>query len=130
MEDHRHGPDGSVITIEPSAEAAAVETAEVETDAVVKVAEIEADRDITLAKLAVKAEETEQVTEIEALKAEMKGMREILNRLVPPAPEPEAEPEPEVIPMPIEADEPDMAPPESEEHHSAPAKRKLGLGMW
>jgi hypothetical protein len=129
--EHHHDPlDGHVISEvhgEAEAETAAVE---LETHAAVEIAQIEADKEIQLTKLAVKAEESHDETEVESLRAEIRGMRETLDRLIPPVPaEAESAPEPIVVnDAPVEAEPTDL--PEAEHHREPPKPRKTSLGMW
>lgn len=131
-EDHVHGPDGHVVAevhSEPEVEAvAAGEMASAE----VEIARIEADAAIQLARIEAKTEEAHDETEVEALRAEIRGMRDMLDRLVP-QPEPESEPEPAPAPVVMEAPEaePEAAPPVAEpagEPRHSPKSR--GLGFW
>jgi hypothetical protein len=126
----------SEIHSEAEAETAAVEVA---ADADVQIAQIEADTAVTLAKLDVKASESHDETEVEALKAEIRGMKETLalaglGGSVDPAPE-ASEPAPVIVPVP----EPESAPdslPAPEAHDSTPDNerpsktRSHGFGSW
>jgi hypothetical protein len=100
------------------------------TEATVKIAEIEAARDVTLAKIDVQREEVWQEGRVAELEGQLRGIRQTLEQLVPPAPEPEPEPVPVVIEAPPEpaAAEPAVeAPPITE-----PVKpnRKKGAAAW
>jgi hypothetical protein len=132
MEDHVHGPDGHVVISEPSPAAEEAEAVEEVAHAEVEIARIEADRDVAVAKIAAKTEEAHDETEVEALRAEIRGMREILNQLMPPPPpEPEPMPEPEPIVIAQQDNGPDVAPPPEKEEHREPKKQKpKGLGLW
>jgi hypothetical protein len=114
--------------LEHDFEAAVVET-EVAGEAAVEIATIEADRDIALARIAAKAEETEDQRRIAGLEGEMRGMREMLERLMPPEPEPEPEPVPVVVqadPEPVVDDQGATPPPIVEPLPS----RKASKSAW
>jgi len=116
----------------PDEAEAAVDAVDIEANAEVKVAEIEAERDVTLAKIAAKVEEAHDETEIEALRAEIKGIKETLDRIAPPtvdAPE-EAPPAPPVV-VAQDVEQPEVeAPPEAEKHEAPKPKKSRGLGVW
>jgi hypothetical protein len=89
----------------------------------VEIAAIEADTAVKVAKIETEQRDDDLRAEVEELRGEMRGMREVLDRLAPPAP---AEPEPIVVPVPepAPAPEPEAAPPaETEPHHKPPVKR-------
>lgn len=86
-------------------DAAPVVETEAVTEAAVEIAKVEADRDITLAKIAVKAEETGDTARIAELEGRLRGIEEMLDRLAPPAPAEEIPAEPEVVV--VDAPEPD-----------------------
>jgi hypothetical protein len=91
------------------ADAAEVSEESIETvsEAAVEIAQIEAERDVKIAQLDIKREEVWQEGRVTELEGEIRGMRELLDRLAPePEPEPEpvvivAEPEPEPEPEPV-----------------------------
>lgn len=115
-----------------SPESGEAEVAEV-ADAAVAVAEIEAQRDVTIARIEAKAEEAHDETDVEALRAEISVMREMLNRLAPPAAEEtEPAPAPAAEAVIVDAPAPEVeAPPAAEhEHHEPSARKKTGLGLW
>lgn len=97
-----HGAEVDALTIEP-------EVAEVAGEAAVKIAEIEANRDITLAKVAVKAEDSADAARIAELEGRLRGIEETLDRIAPPAPSAETMPEPEVMLMDPPAPEPEVS---------------------
>lgn len=88
-------------------------------EAEVRVAEINANRDIAVAKIAARSELQVTESEAELLRAEMRGIREMVERLMP---SPEPEPAPVVIEEP--EPEPEMEIPPKEEHHEPSAPRK------
>jgi hypothetical protein len=98
--------------------------AEEEAAAVVRVAEIESKRDVTLARIAAGVAEDEMESRVAMLEGELRGMREALDRLVPPAPEAEAVPEPVVVETP--ATEPEI-PQRPERHEPRAAQRPKGF---
>lgn len=90
----------------------------------VKIAEIEAKASIEREKIWTEQQEMALQAQNEELRGEIRGMREVLDRLVPSEPEPE--PEPVVVPVPSPALEPEVAAPEE----TAPKKtteRKKGF---
>lgn len=118
MEEHSHGPDGSVIISEPAlaepAVAEVVEVAEV-ADAEVEIARINAARDVKLAQTSVAAMGQEDADELNRLRGENAALRQTIEALSPPEPEPVpapapviVEPEPETEPAPpiVEKQEP------------------------
>jgi hypothetical protein len=99
----------------------------------VAVAQIEAERDVTLARIAAKVEESHDETEVEALQAELRAMRETL-ALLSPAPEVAPEPAPVIVNDVTPVDEPPSLPePEHQAAGSEPKPKKSsssGLGFW
>ena len=92
----------------------------------VKIAEIEAEASVEREKIWTEAQQNELNAQNEALRGEIRGMREVLDRLVPP--EPEADPEPVPVPVPVaEPEEPVAAPPETEPVKSS---KKENAGWW
>jgi hypothetical protein len=127
MDDHTHGEDGHVIISEPSPAEAEAEAVETVASAEVETTKILADRDVTIARIEAGVEKDALATDVEAMKAELRGMREVLDRLAP-APEPMPEPEP-AAPVIIDTPEPapDMAPAVAD--HQDDDKRKPAHGM-
>ncbi len=131
MTDHTHGPDGTIIWAEtPEPEAVEAEAVETVADAEVEIAKIQADTEVKLAKEATKREEMWQESRVAELEGEMKGMREILDKLMP-----EPEPEPEPAPAPIVVPEPEAAPaveppPVAEEKPNAGKRKSGGMFSW
>jgi hypothetical protein len=118
--------EGAAIEVaEPQAEVV-VESGPNEND--VKIAEVEAAAQVETAKIHAAEGDEEMRAELERLRGEMSGMREILDRLAPPEPEPEATvvvadpPAPEPEPEPV-ADELPPAEPK-------PAKPKKQSFSW
>lgn len=129
MEDHRHGEDGRII-IEAPADAGDVEAVEAIADADVEIAKVNAERDIALAKIDIKREELWQEGRVAQLEGELAGIRETLQKLLPPEPEPEPEPDPAPIvldPDPL-PDEPVVEPPPAAE--PPVTKKKAGGMSW
>lgn len=133
MDEHSHGPDGSIIyhetetAPEPAAEQAqAVEAA---ADASVDVAKVQGRTEIAIAKESTEQTKVLADTELAELRAENRTLREVLDRFGPQAaaePEPEAEqvpvmvePEPEAV---APAPEPEPAPPDE--------PKKSRLSYW
>jgi hypothetical protein len=104
------------IVIEP--EPAVEEIAEAE----VRIAEVQADRDIKIAK--IEAGVTEDITEsrLAELEGQVRGMREVLDRIAP-APEPEPAPAPEPVITVVDDQADDEVPPKAE-HHEPPRPKK------
>lgn len=133
--DHRHDADGRIIVDAPSEASAELEAVESEVHAEVEVARIEADRDVAVAKIAAKVETEHDETEIEALRAEIRGMREILDRVVPsPELETDTETLPEADPVVVVQDaeaspEAVPAPPEAE-HREKHSSHSMSKGWW
>lgn len=93
----------------------------------VEVAKIEADRDVTIAKIAAKAEESHDETEVEVLRGEVRVLREMVERMAP-EPEPEPEPVPVVVNDAPAEPVPDVpAPPAAEAPAHRPSKSKSGM---
>jgi hypothetical protein len=129
MDDHQHGIDGHVLVVDqPDSEAEVVEVA-VTASADVEIEKIRADKEVAIARIAARAEEAHDETEVEILRGEIRAMKETLALLVP-QPDPEPEPEPIVIPEPVDAapDPTDLPPAEDQPHHRQ--QHKVGLGMW
>jgi hypothetical protein len=126
-DDHAHGEDGHVIIGEPSPAEAEAEAVETVASAEVETTKILAERDVTIARIAAGVEKDALATDVEAMKAELRGMREVLDRLMPaPEPEPEPEPAPVIIDNPSEP-APDMAPAITEHHDDEPHKPAHGM---
>lgn len=129
--EHTHGPNGEVIFAEPAAaEPAAAETEAVEAaaEAEVEVAKVQAQRDIAIEKEFTKRAESEDRAEIEALRGEVRGLRELVETLKPAEPEPAPQPVPVVVEAPPE---PETAPaPEPVEESAPPAAEKKSSGFW
>lgn len=91
----------------------------------VKIAEIEAAASIKREELWTEQEKMDLVAQVEALRGENRGMKEILDRLVPPVPE---VPEPVVIDVPPAPAEPeDGAVPDAPKPPPAKAPAKKGF---
>lgn len=116
---------------EPSAE---VGVAEEVASADVEVARIEADRDVTIARIAAKSEESHDETEVESLRAEMRGMREILDRLTGGSPEADDSPadvaEPVVVQAVDTAPDVDAPPVRGDDSEPSSPRKSRGIGMW
>jgi len=91
-------------------------------EAAVEVARIEAKRDVDVAKIEARVEDDEMVLRMAALEGEIKGMRELLDRVAPPEPEPEPEPEPVIV-----EPEPAAPPPPEGEHNEKIGKPRKGF---
>lgn len=92
----------------------------------VKIAEIEAEASIERERIWTEQQENELAQQNEALRGELRGIRETLATLMPPEPEPD--PEPVVVPVPdTAAAEPVAAPPETEPVRS---KGNNSGGWW
>lgn len=98
-----------------------------EAGAAVQIAEIEADRDIRLAKIAAAAEETHDETEVEVLRAEVRTLREMIEKIVP-EPEPTT-PEPVIVAQEVPAPEPEPEMPKAEDRHE-PRAPKVKRGFF
>ena len=94
----------------------------------VKIAEIEAEASIERERIWTEQQELALAAQNESLRGEIRGMREVLDRLVPP--EPEGDPEPVAVPVPVPdagGDDPVGAPPETEPVKSS---KKESAGWW
>jgi hypothetical protein len=89
----------------------------------VEIAAIQADTAVKVAKIETEQRDDDLRAEVEELRGEMRGMREVLDRLAPPA---AAEPEPVVVPVPepAPAPEPEAATPPEAEHRKPPAPKR------
>jgi hypothetical protein len=94
----------------------------------VKIAEIEAGASIEREKIWTEQRGLDLIAEVEQQRGEIKGMREVLDRVAPAPPDPEQEAAPEIVPVPEATPpaEPVAAPPETE---SKP-KEKKNAGWW
>jgi hypothetical protein len=95
----------------------------------VKIAEIQAERDIATQKLWTEQRATELEGEVQRLRGELEGMREVLDRLALPEPaEPaeSAEPEPVMIPVPAPAAPPEEEVPPPPEDKKPKARKSTG----
>jgi len=93
----------------------------------VEIAAIEAEASVTREEIRAGVDVAEQETRIGALEGELRGVRETLDRLAPPAPEPEAEPVVTVVPdPPAPVETGPAAPPET----PPPPKQKKSTGWW
>lgn len=100
------------------------------TEAVVAVAEIEATRDVKLAQINAGTEEAWRDSRIAGLEGEINGMKEMLERLLPPEPDPAADAVPIVVEAPAEEpviDTPAAEPPPITE---PAATKKKGNAWW
>lgn len=79
----------------------------------VKIAEIEAEASIEREKIWTEAQENDLAQQNEALRGELRGIKETLATLAAPPPEPEPEPVPVPVPVPEPEPEPVAAPPET-----------------
>jgi hypothetical protein len=128
MEDHRHAEDGSVIVV-PVADPEVAEAGAL-AEASVEVARIQADRDVQLAKIEARSVEPDLEAQLAAALAEVDALR---TQLAPPAVEQPAPVEvPVIVDAPVQVEQPDQSPPMASqgEPESAPAKKRVGLGMW
>lgn len=122
-----HGEDMAQV---PSGEAGeysgeGAEIPEAVPEAAVEIARIEADRDVKVARIGAGVAEDDLRAEVEMVKGEIRGMREVLDRL---APEPEPAPEPVVVAQEMSAPEPEPEMPPREEHHEPrETRRKTGF---
>lgn len=93
----------------------------------VKIAEIEADASIEREKIWTEQQAIALEADRDALRGELRGMREVLDRLVPPAPDPSDTPAPVILP-PAEPTGPvgEPAAPPDVEHKS----KKDDGGYW
>lgn len=109
---------------EPAPAAVVVEPGPNEND--VAIAEIEAAASIERERIWTEQQALALEADREELRGELRGMREVLDRLAPPAPDPA--PAPAAVPVPAAVREPEAvdAPPET-----APARaKKSGGGFW
>lgn len=95
------------------------------TDASVEIAKIEATRDVTIAKVEAGVAETELESRLSELEGEIRGMREVLDRIAP-EPDPEPEPAPVVVQEVASEPEPEL-PPREESHEPRAPRRKTGF---
>lgn len=111
---------------EPEPEPVIVDPGPNEND--VKIAEIEAAAGIEREKLWTAQEKLRLDSEVQELRGEVRGMREILDRLAPPEPDPAEEPPPVpvVVAPDLPADDEDVPAP-GETKKKAP---KSGGGYW
>lgn len=117
------GYDHEETAIIPDAEPVVVNPGPNENE--VKIAEIEAEASIEREKIWTEAQQNELAQQNEALRGELRGIRETLATLMPP--EPEIPDEPVVVPVPAAGpEEPVAAPPETE----PPKKENKKTGMW
>jgi cytoskeletal protein CcmA (bactofilin family) len=129
--DHTHGPSGEIIVQSPAdigPAAAEVEAVEVVADADVEIAKINADRDVKIEQLGVKRDEVWQEARVVELEGQLRGMREMLDKLMP-EPEPEQEPAP-VIVAADPGPEDDIAPAPAPDLTEEPAAPKKAKGYW
>lgn len=93
----------------------------------VKIAEIEAGASIEREKIWTEQQAIALEADRDALRGELRGMREVLDRLVPPAPDPAAAPEPVILPPAEPTGPPEETPaPPDVEHKS----KKNDGGYW
>lgn len=111
----------------PEPEPVVVETAPGTSENDVAIAEINAATEVRLAQEATKREESWNESRVAELEGRVRGMQEVLDRLVPPEPAPEPEPEPVPVPVPVEPEDGTPAPPETKPEKSA---GKSGGGWW
>lgn len=129
--DHTHDEFGNVVYAAPAETepaVAEVEAVEVAADADVEIARIQADTEVKLAKEATKREELWQESRVAELEGQMRGMREMLEKLIP-EPEPEPEPAPVVITDP-EPEAPIVDAPPAVEQPTRAGKKKGGMFSW
>ena len=108
----------------PAPEPVVVESGPNEND--VKIAEIEAAASVEREKIWTEQQELALAAENESLRGEIRGIREVLDRLAPP------EPEPAVVPIQVNDDAPaeDGPPPPAETTAPAAPKEKKSKGWW
>ena len=116
------------VPAEAPAEPVVVESGTSDND--VRIAEIEAQASVEREKIWTDAQEAALAAENESLRGELRGIREVLDRLVPP--ETEAETEPAVVPIQVNDDAPaeDGPPPPAETTAPAAPKEKKSKGWW
>lgn len=116
--------EGSLIPA-PEPEPVVVDQGPNEND--VKIAEIEAEASIEREKIWTEQRGLDLESEVQELRGELRGMREVLDRVAPPEPEPPAAP---VVVAPPAAPEPEPAPvpaPPADEPKTKAAARKTGI---
>jgi hypothetical protein len=93
----------------------------------VQIAHIEADASIAREQIWTEAQALELQSDRDRLAGELKGMREVLDRIAPPAPDPE-----ELPPAPVVIAEPDAGPPEETPPpgDAPPKKSAPKSGYW
>ena len=132
--DHSHDADGRVIVSAPSESNAEVEQVAEVAKSEVEIARIEAERDVTIAKVEAKVEEASFDSEVEALRAELSGVKEALRLLQGPPVEEQPVPDPAPsAPVVVQADVDQSVPeppPHEEEHHEERRSKPRGLGAW
>jgi hypothetical protein len=95
----------------------------------VEIARINSAKEIKLAQIQAGTFRDELETELEALRAELRGFKEGIDAVAP-------EPEPAEAPAPIIVDAPEdnvdelPPPPEDTEEHHERKSKSLGIGMW
>lgn len=92
----------------------------------VKIAEVEAAASVERERIYAEQRDTELAAEVERLRGEVNGMREVLDRLSPAEPDPA--PEPVIVDMPAPEPEAEDVPAPAET--SAPATPKKRGGYW
>jgi hypothetical protein len=123
-DDHIHGEDGHVVVVEPETDPEVTETEKV-ADASVEIAQIEARSAVAIERERTKQVESADRAEIEALRGELRALRQIVETLAPPEPDPEPDPEPEPEPVPIVVDDPEPEPTEpAPDPTPEPSKKK------
>jgi hypothetical protein len=110
------GHDEPVVVEEAPAEAI-----EQTVEADVKIEEIRADTAVKIAKIEAGVAEDLTESRLAEMEGQIRGMREVLDRIAPPVPEevPEAAPEPVVV-----VDDKDEEMPPQAEHHEPPEPKK------
>ena len=111
---------------DPEPEAIVVPVDEGTNENDVAIAEIEAAASIQREKIYTKERDAELVLEVERQAGEIAGMREILDRIAPPAPDPDVAPAP-VIVAPTAGDIPEEVPAPGDTGKKAP---KSDGGYW
>lgn len=123
MEDHTHGDDGHVVIVEPETDPEVTETEKV-ADASVEIAQIEARSAVAIERERTKQVMSEDRAEIEALRGELRALRQIVETLAPPEPDPEPDPEPVPIVVDDPAPEPEPEPTEPAPDPTPEPKKK------
>ena len=120
--------DGPVPAEDPAPEPVVVESGPNEND--VKIAEIEATVSLERERIWTEQQELALAAENESLRGEIRGIREVLDRLAPP--EPESATEPAVVPVQVNDDAraEDGPPPPAETTAPAAPKEKKSKGWW